>query len=348
MALAIGLTAYAGAKIEWSTTRYDFGAFNESSGPATAVFTYKNTGDEPLVITGARANCGCTKPTYTAEVLQPGETGTLNVTYDPAGRPGRFEKKVYVDSNTEPKRSTLTICGVSVGSSGTVASRYPIEAGPMRMAHPAALLGTISRGHVKSIFESGYNSSVDTLRPVITEKPKWLDVSVLPESVGPGEQVAFNFYVNGDKIPEWDLVMDTVGIKPTADSPITIRMPVVVTVNEDFSNLTDKQMAESPALRLEKQRLEPVEMNGSAVETNFTIHNDGKTPLKIRRIYTRTEGVNVDVRKDESIKPGKSRTFKVGINPSALKNKQATAFILTIISNDPLNPKTTVTILVAQ
>lgn len=344
LALAVGFAAYAGANIKWDHTRHDFGAFDESLGAVTARFVLYNTGDEPLVITGARANCGCTTPTYTADIVQPGDSAVLSVAYDPGGRPGRFEKKVYVDTNTEPKRSTLTITGVSVGSSASVEARYPVAVGPLRMAHSAALLGSMNRGHVKSVFESGYNASTDTLRPSVENVPKWLDVKVIPPVVPPGEQVSFNIFVHSDRVPVWDLASDTLTVRPFPGSPDRFDMPVVVTVTEDFSGLSDRQLAQAPAVRLDRTRLDPVTLAPGDNKVSFTVLNEGRSPLKIRRVYTRTPGVTFDVKRDEAVKPGKSRTVAGNIPASCLNGAKTSVITVYIITNDPLNPKATLTI----
>lgn len=348
LALAVGINAYSGAKIEWDHTEHDFGAFDESMGPVTAIFTFYNTGDEPLIVSGARANCGCTTPKLSADIVAPGDSATLSVTYDPAGRPGRFEKRVYVDTNTEPKRSNLKIGGVSVGSPTSVIGRFPVEVGPLRLAHSATLLGNVKKGHIKSVFESGYNTSVDTIRPVVTDIPKWLEVKVLSEKVPPGEGASFNFFVNSEKINEWDMVVDTVTIRPFKDSKEAYRMPVVVTVVEDFGNLTDKALAESPEISATPFRLQPTEFTAPTVQATFTITNNGRSPLKIRRLYTTTAGVYFDAGRNLSVKPGKSRQITATISEEALGENDATNIVATIISNDPLNPRTTVNIPVVR
>ena len=345
LALALGtMASYAGAKIEWSSLRHDFGAFNESTGAATARFVYRNSGDEALVILGARANCGCTKPQYSAEILEPGDSATLTVTYDPEGRPGRFEKKIYVDSNTEPKRSTLTIPGVSIGTPATLSARFPVEVGPMRMAHTAALLGAVNKGHVKSVFESAYNASTDTIYPVVLSAPSWVEVKPMPAKVAPGEQTSFNFFISSQNIPEWDMVTDTVVLAPFAGSGDVFKMPVVITVNEDFSQMKDQDLAKAPVALVSPSRLEPVVVGKEGGMGSFVIKNEGNSPLKIRRIYTRTSEVKTDANRNMSIKAGKSKKVNVVIPSSALNGAEASAIVMTVVTNDPANPRTTVTI----
>lgn len=343
-ALGLCLSAYAGAEIAWRSLRHDFGAFNESEGAATATFVCYNTGDEPLVITGARANCGCTTPRYSADVLAPGDSATLSVTYDPAGRPGRFEKKVYVDTNTEPRRSTLSITGVVIGSPASLSARYPVEAGPMRMARSTFLLGNIDRGHVKSVFESLYNASADTLRPVVTDTPQWLEATVVPAAAGPGEQTSINLFIHSDRIRQWDVVTDTITVSPAKGSPHAVRVPVVVTVREDFTRLTDKERANAPVVRLDKTRLVPVTAGSDGATATITIHNDGRSTMHVRRLYTRTPGVATSLKDGATVKAAKSLAVSVRIPASALGGADAAAVVMSLVTDDPVTPRTTITI----
>lgn len=107
--MAIAAVAQAAPEATWLTKSHDFGAFDEDMGKVSCDFKVVNTGDEPLMILAARATCGCTVPAYTRDPIAPGDTATITVTYDPAGRPGKFTKKIHVDTNTEPSRMTLAL-----------------------------------------------------------------------------------------------------------------------------------------------------------------------------------------------------------------------------------------------
>lgn len=100
--LSICFTAAARSQgdIRFETTTVDMGEISENGGPRTATFTFTNTGDGNVVITKATAQCGCTSPKYSEEPVAPGKKGTVQVTYNPKGRPGSFVKTV-----------TLTLAG---------------------------------------------------------------------------------------------------------------------------------------------------------------------------------------------------------------------------------------------
>lgn len=102
------------AAITFAETTHDFGTIKEQGGKVSHVFTFKNTGDAPLLILSATASCGCTKPEYSTEPVMPGESGKIKVTYNPQGRPGEFVKNINVRTNAKGKRTTLKISGVVV------------------------------------------------------------------------------------------------------------------------------------------------------------------------------------------------------------------------------------------
>jgi hypothetical protein len=99
-------------KITFDKTTHNYGTFSEKAPIQKCVFTFTNTGDQPLVINSAVASCGCTVPKYTKSPIKPGETGTINVTYNGKGKfPGHFKKTITVRSNGTPEMVRLYIEG---------------------------------------------------------------------------------------------------------------------------------------------------------------------------------------------------------------------------------------------
>ena len=74
-------------------------------------FKIKNSGTGNLIISKASASCGCTSLEYPEGVLEEGESGVVNVTFDSKGRVGNQTKKITLVSNTTPNIKILTIKG---------------------------------------------------------------------------------------------------------------------------------------------------------------------------------------------------------------------------------------------
>jgi len=324
----------AQGQIRWLETKANFGAFDEDTGAVSTVFRFINETAEPVAIIAANASCGCTAPIYSKEPVAVGDTAAIEVRYDPAGRPGRFEKYVSVRTSADNTKTKLTIRGVVVGSEASVGARYPVTAGPLNFKRGAVMLGKIKSGHAKMEFLEGYNRAHDSISPAVEGLPKYLEVTPAPRRVAPGEQVQFNFYFRADRCPEWGIVTDSVTIIPDIAGTNRITIPVVAIIEEDFSKLTPGQLQNAPAAALEADRV-ILDTDGTGT---IRITNRGKDALKIRRVYTQDAGLDIEARQT-SVKKGKSAQITVKATPEALaKGINARA---TIITNDPANPTIT-------
>jgi hypothetical protein len=92
--------------LDWGETEWDFGTINEGD-VVEHVYTFKNTGQAPLIIESAKPSCGCTVPTFTKEPIPVGGTGEIQVKFDSKGKPNIQNKTVTVTANTWPKVTTL-------------------------------------------------------------------------------------------------------------------------------------------------------------------------------------------------------------------------------------------------
>lgn len=349
-AVCIGtLAVYADAEITWIDGKeHDFGAFTESPEPAKCTFRYVNTGDEDLVITGVRASCGCTTPRYDTRPLAPGDTASIAVAFDSQGRPGRFTKTVFVNANTTPRRSILIIKGTVVGSPQTIARRFPVDFGPLKMAHASVILGQITRRHVKSVFADGYNGSTDTITPAVAYTPKWLEVTPTPRNVPPGERLSLSFYINADRVPLYGVNLDSVVIIPDNRHPeIHHTLGVSVDIHEDFAKIEPRALARAPQAAVNSELVNiACDGDGSAI-LRLTNRGNGD-PLLVRRIYTMSPALEVSMPKSSKIKKGRSADIPVRLIREALPSDgsplDANVFVIT---NDPATPVITIRVTAA-
>jgi hypothetical protein len=100
----------AGPKIEFEKETHDYGTIKQYAN-GTYEFKFKNTGNEPLMISNAKGSCGCTVPEWPREPIAPGESATIKVKYD-TKRVGPFSKSITLQSNAvnEPTK-TIRIKG---------------------------------------------------------------------------------------------------------------------------------------------------------------------------------------------------------------------------------------------
>ncbi len=97
---------------------HDFGTVKQDS-KNKFVFTFTNTGKEPLLIENAVGSCGCTVPNYPKAPIPPGGTGDIEVEYSPGKQENAQQKTVTVTANTEPKETTLRISAFVTPGTGS-------------------------------------------------------------------------------------------------------------------------------------------------------------------------------------------------------------------------------------
>ena len=105
----VDTTPSEGPVMEFNDTVVDYGTIDQNSEPFR-VFSFTNTGNEPLVIKHAKGSCGCTVPTYPKVPILPGETNEVKVRYD-TKRIGKFTKTVTLTTNEEVGKRVITIKG---------------------------------------------------------------------------------------------------------------------------------------------------------------------------------------------------------------------------------------------
>ncbi|WP_055442446.1 DUF1573 domain-containing protein [Lacinutrix himadriensis] len=94
--------------LTFDKNEHDFGEI-EAKTPVETVFTYKNTGKTPLVITNIKSTCGCTVPQdWSKEPLAPGDSGKFTVKYNASGK-NAVSKTITVTANTKTGKETVKI-----------------------------------------------------------------------------------------------------------------------------------------------------------------------------------------------------------------------------------------------
>jgi len=92
--------------MEFATIDHDFGTIKEGQ-VVEHTYSFKNTGEAPLIIQGAQGSCGCTVPDWSKEPIPVGGTGFVKAKFDSNGKPNAQNKTVTVTANTWPKQTVL-------------------------------------------------------------------------------------------------------------------------------------------------------------------------------------------------------------------------------------------------
>lgn len=342
--LCCTLLAWGQPELHWLNADHDFGTFKEESGKVSCTMRLVNNGDSVLVITRVQSTCGCTATDYPRTGIQPGDTAGVTLTYNPANRPGAFEKDVYVYSNGTPRRSRLSIRGKVIGAETTVDEKYPVKAGSLRLETQNVPLGEMRRGATRNAYINTYNASRDTLVVTTMGNLAHVSLSASPDTVAPGEASAIVVHYDTRQAPLWGFNADTLMVmsEPLHNSPTAIagvaRVYVMGQVLEDMTKLTDEQRLNAPDLKLDTDKLILDNMQpGSPATGSITLSNEGKSTLWVRRVWCPDKAVTV-VNIPQGIKKGKQAAVTVEVNPSLVDGGVLNT-ALTVMTNDPYTPQ---------
>lgn len=97
------------SKMVIQQAKYDYGVIMQGA-IVRHEYSFKNTGEADLLITGVKASCGCTTPDYPKGVIPPGGNGIISVLFDSKGKLGRQNPHIDVFTNYQ-KKLTLRLEG---------------------------------------------------------------------------------------------------------------------------------------------------------------------------------------------------------------------------------------------
>lgn len=340
-ALAWG-AASAQPVMEFKERSHNFGIFDEAIETVSYNFEFTNTGNEPLVIKNVRTTCGCTASEYTQTAMAPGAKGSVKVSYNAIGRPGRFSKGIYVYANSQPERTILRITGEVVKGDHPQSVQYAYKIGNLKLKTLHVPLSKVVKGKTSSGFIEVINASQDTLCPTATNLPQHIRARIVPDTLLPGEEGRLVVTYDPDAIDDWGYRRDefaltgvTADNKPLPETDYNT-VNVSATITDDFDSMSAEEKAQAPILVTGKKIVDFGIVTGSKrVQQIVYIANVGYSPLVIRKVRNENAVITAKPKKT-TLKPGQSTQLVIEIDPKRAHSNLLLSDIY-IVSNDPTN-----------
>lgn len=343
--LVAGLLMAQQPVITFEKTSHDFGKINEADGRVTTIFQFKNEGMTPLVLSQVRASCGCTTPSWTKTPVEPGQTGTISVTYNPNGRPGRFQKTVTVTSNATEPSVKLYIKGEVIPKQAKPVNKYPVQMGAISLNAASVNFGTIMKGNnVTKTISYTNNTDEDVTVEVLTADgdPILAQASLSPIKKGQEGQININYDAKVGKNYGPQTLKAYVMINGKRQITNEYLLTLSVNVEEDFSNMTAADKQNAPIVEVAKKFDLGEITPGKKVKKNLAVKNAGVNPMFIRCVINQSEDMLHITPAKNAIKSGKNGMLTIELdgksNGQPLKPGEYHRTI-TLMTNDPINPK---------
>lgn len=213
------------AALSFDTRHMTAGPMNEDDAPSTYRYRMTNSGDAPVGIKDLRTTCSCLTATCTRSSLLPGETADIIVRYDPAGHPGRFERRIFVYTQDGEDPAAVLKLSVDVKAGSDVSGIYPIQKGTIRLRRDEV---SFSKGE-KAVEKLRFMNVGDKPLSLKCEDmflPDCLGFSTRPQTVGPQEEgeivISYDPSKGGERT-ESAVILKGLGVPPL-QSTIKVKM----------------------------------------------------------------------------------------------------------------------------
>lgn len=349
LAVLATVVCMAQPEIKFENTTYDFGKIKEEGGKVSGRFVFTNVGNEPLELTNVRPGCGCTAANYTKGAIAPGEQGYIEATYNPYNRPGMFNKNIRVTTNEprflENEKATPHMIFIK----GEVIKRPPTEfenagytkgSGMARVKEPEVSHNLLNTENITDTF---YVKNFWT-KPVSFKMEPSEFVTEVSRNFGselnPGQEGYIILKYDAAKRQKFGMAKDAVVFTTNDSIEPTKRIHYAVSIKEDFSKMTPKQLKNAPVSEVNMEKVLFGEMQKKATKSETIIlKNNGKRPLIIRALETGNSLFKVSSNMME-IPSGASAEIKVSFTAPGRASTQNST--IDIITNDPANPIRTI------
>lgn len=317
---------------------HDFGDVPLSAGVLTHTFRFKNVSDKPIVIHNVISSCGCTVPQWTRQPVMPAGVGEVNVTFNNDQGAYPFDKSltVYVSGISRPV--ILRIRGNVVDGKKPMSSTYPEKFGQIGLRQKDFSIGYIDQGIAKTDYTYVANLSNKTVNVTLADLTPGLKASIYPNSLPAGRTAKLTYTVdpNATKGKIWGRHDFSLSFQVDG-APVPGRMTVTGIITDNFSGMTQREIAAAADPVVEKSYFEFGEIrSGKVVDASYKFVNKGKSDLVIHTVDKKDKGVSIVTRTPLTVKPGKSAEIKIRFDSSQSDGEMLE--VLSVITNSPAKP----------
>jgi len=338
-------TTYAqNSSLQFKTVNQYVGNISEKEIPLLVSFSYKNTSNYPIVIVSIKVpddtqvtNWNKLKP------IKPGESGNLTFKFNRKLQ-GVFNQKIQVKTN-EPntKPIELTFGGELIIHKPEPKIALETNFGSVKLSKNIINFGNIKNTEKKRDTIELYNLSHKTVRIENYElNGSFVTLQITPQELrnnGKG-LIVINYDPNIRNA--FGNTTDTIWIK--SDEGDNLIFPIIIKsdIYEDFSKMKPEKLKLAPKAYLVNTNYDfRLVKRGTEVKTTFNIKNKGKTQLLIRKVDTSCPCI--DVKYPDKVRFDRDSPIVITIYTNNIKGKIHET--ITIVTNDPSNPRITLHIM---
>ena len=303
-------------------------------------FNYRNTGTDTLRFNDAISS-GFIKVSGLDSAVCPGDRGSISLSFYPDKSPVDFNEEVRLLADKAIFNTVIRLRITQCDNPGLPGALFRYTIGKIKFKTPRIDADVVFTGHKVSDTIYLFNPDSRPVRMGTQGLPEELEVRFEPETIPARSKgmMAVSFKSRNSTSPGYYYK----AIQFTQNGK-TVQYPSFYYscyVKRDFSNLSRQELLDAPRTRMDKTHIDygTIRKN-EKITLVYTMENSGRNDLEIQDIRTTCGCTSVKMDK-YVIKSGGSARIEIRFDSANREGMQHKS--ITIITNDPRTPETTLT-----
>lgn len=342
LAICMVFTAFGQAeptpKLVWKVNRIDLGTLLEEQGKQSVVFEFTLSQGSSFFIQEVAPDCGCTTVAFSKDTLQIGQSGKIQVDFDPSSAAGFFSKLVVVRGGQGQVQDSLYIEGIALPYPANLDRNYPVKLGFLGLRMKTINMGEVFDNEPKVKYLEFFNYSAASLekKNFNSKSPSYIQIEQVQGLVRSKERGLLKITYDASLRPELGSVSDKLAISWDKDPSAALAIDVLADLFDFFEPITKDQLDEVPQLYMEEKIVNLGKISANAVvRKSVRLTNLGKKELEIRKVQGNCSCLTLELTKTV-LAPGEKVDLTLVFDPTGRKGiDQRNIYLFT---NDPVNP----------
>ena len=322
-------------RLIWKVNKIDLGTVLEEEGPKVGVFEFTITQDSLFVIEQVLTDCGCTTVNYSQDTLRVGESGKVEISFDPSSTAGFFSRMILVKGNLQGSQDTLYLEGIAVPFPEKPEIAYQRIEGNIGFRLSKINMGEVLTNEPKLKQVEIYNFGNEPLnkQSLTVAGPSYIQVSQRDSLIYPNQRGLLDVYFDGNQKRELGFSEDKLVLSWGED--YLVRLSILANVFEYFSPIPKDKLNEVAQLVVFPKEIDLKTITSTSIQNQVvTLTNKGREDLEIRKVQGNCDCLTLELSKT-SLKQGESIELRITFDPSGRKGiDQRNIYIF---STDPIN-----------
>ena len=304
--------------------------------PTQVIYKFKNTGDQPVIITRISPMTSQLKAEWDRAPIAPGKSGEIKISFNSTQMPSEFNYGISLYMNNG-NRDQLRLTANIVDNPAKPQLLYRFDMSGLKLKNNYIQFDKVFNWQKVSDTIYFFNGRPDTVTVGAYYIPSYMTLSVEPQKVLPGQKGTMILTFDAPQKNDFGYTYESLLLSINNSKDYKNRLSITANSVEDFGKLNKKELENAPVATFDKKEVNFGDIKpGEKAVCDFTLKNTGKRDLIVRKTRASCGCTAVTIGQN-TIAPGESIVIRATFDSQGKSGRQNKS--ITVITNDPQTPE---------